>query len=203
MKCYKPMALLFAALFTTHLIAADGPSPFPNDKDEAAWLGKGPIRSFGWMVDNRNYFWTQREKDQGAVVFIGDSLTGNWETLAQSFPDVKVANRGIGGDTSRGVLFRFREDVRRPGWRLTSLVWSTLKSMSRASLASMRCLIPSTRRRAGGSKNLSRRHCRNGPATRLSSVTSSPMNLTTKTFSRSSRLLRPASMLANDVSCRG
>jgi lysophospholipase L1-like esterase len=88
---------------------ARGPTPYPTaDKD---WPGKGPIRKFGWMDDNRKYFWTQRAKDQGAIVFAGDSLTGNWKDLAKAFPDWKVANRGIGGDTSRGLLFRFQEDV--------------------------------------------------------------------------------------------
>ena len=91
--------------------AADGPTPFPDAKDEAAWPGKGPIRVHPWMVDNRKYFWTQREKDHGAVVFVGDSLTGNWKSLAKMFPNLKVANRGIGGDVTRGVLFRFKEDV--------------------------------------------------------------------------------------------
>jgi lysophospholipase L1-like esterase len=101
-----------AALTAAPLAAADnGPTPYPDPKNEAAWPGKGPIRLFGWMVDNRKYFWTQRQKDQGAVVFVGDSLTGNWKSLAKTFPGLKVANRGIGGDTSRGVLFRFREDV--------------------------------------------------------------------------------------------
>lgn len=86
-----------------------GPTPYPaNDAD---WPGKGVIRKFGWMVDNRNYFWTQREKAQGAVVFCGDSLTGNWKDMAKAFPKLKVANRGIGGDVSRGLLFRFQEDV--------------------------------------------------------------------------------------------
>jgi lysophospholipase L1-like esterase len=93
------------------LRAADGPTPYPDAKNEAAWPGKGPIRVHGWMVDNRKYFWAQREKDQGAVVFVGDSLTGNWKALAKAFPNLKVANRGIGGDVSRGVLFRFSEDV--------------------------------------------------------------------------------------------
>jgi lysophospholipase L1-like esterase len=93
--------------------AATGPTPYPDPKNESAWPGKGPIRVFGWMVDNRNYFWTQREKDQGAVVFVGDSLTGNWDhkLMAKLFGDLKIANRGIGGDVSRGVLFRFKEDV--------------------------------------------------------------------------------------------
>ncbi len=93
--------------------AHTGPTPYPDSKDEAAWPGKGPIRVFGWMVDNRNYFWTQREKDAGAVVFVGDSLTGNWDakSMAAAFPGMKIANRGIGGDVSRGVLFRLKEDV--------------------------------------------------------------------------------------------
>ena len=88
---------------------AAGPTPYP--KDPAAWPGKGVIRVFDWMVQNRDYFWTQREKKQGAVVFAGDSLTGNWGGLEKAFPKLNVANRGIGGDVSRGLLFRFREDV--------------------------------------------------------------------------------------------
>src|SRR5205814_3114877 len=67
--------------------------------------------AFDFMVGERAQFWKQREKDQGAVVFVGDSLIGGWKTLAKSFPGLKVANRGVGGDVSRGVLFRFREDV--------------------------------------------------------------------------------------------
>lgn len=91
--------------------AQTGPTPYPAADNNAAWPGKGVIRKFGWMVDNRAYFWKNREKDQGAVVFVGDSLTGGWKNLAKDFPGLKVANRGIGGDTSRGVLFRFQEDV--------------------------------------------------------------------------------------------
>ncbi len=97
------------------LMAADatGPTPFPDAQDEKSWPGTGPIRVFGWMVDNRNYFWTQRQAAHGAVVFIGDSLTGNWDAkqMATLFPGMKIANRGIGGDVSRGVLFRLQEDA--------------------------------------------------------------------------------------------
>lgn len=91
---------------------ADGPTPYPAVEKEAEWPGKGPIRLFNkWMPANRKYFWTQREKSQGAVVFVGDSLTGNWKDMGKAFGKLKVANRGVGGDTSRGVLFRFKEDV--------------------------------------------------------------------------------------------
>lgn len=63
------------------------------------------------MEDNRKAFWKKRETDQGAVVFVGSSMIGNWKALAKDFPELKVANRGIGGDVSRGLLFRFKEDV--------------------------------------------------------------------------------------------
>lgn len=103
--------LVLLAVFGTPLAAADGPTPFPDTKDESAWPGKGPIRSFPYMVGERKAFWGKRAQDQGAVVFTGDSLTGGWKELATSFPKLKVANRGVGGDTSRGILFRLQEDV--------------------------------------------------------------------------------------------
>ena len=45
------------------------------------------------------------------VVFLGDSITegGPWEEL---FPDLRVRNRGIGGDTSDGVLRRLDQVTR-------------------------------------------------------------------------------------------
>jgi lysophospholipase L1-like esterase len=46
------------------------------------------------------------------VVFLGDSITEGWgERLTTAFPGVKVANRGISGDTTRGVLLRLQDDV--------------------------------------------------------------------------------------------
>jgi lysophospholipase L1-like esterase len=110
--------MIFAAVFVASLasrntaVAADaagGPTPFPEkDKD---WPGKGVIRKFDFMVGERKAFWKHRTDDQGAVVFAGDSLTGGWKNLAKDFPKLKVANRGLGGDVSRGLLFRFKEDV--------------------------------------------------------------------------------------------
>ena len=92
-------------------VSTDGPTPYPDPKNEAAWPGQGPIRSFDFMVGERKAFWANRQKDQGAVAFVGDSLTGGWKNLAKDFPKLKVANRGVGGDTSRGALFRFQQDV--------------------------------------------------------------------------------------------
>lgn len=105
------MLITLGAAAGVRAAEGDGPTPYPDPKDQSAWPGKGPIRVFGWMTQNRQYYWSQREKAKDSVVFVGDSLTANWKTLKDAFPDLKVANRGIGGDVSRGVLFRFKEDV--------------------------------------------------------------------------------------------
>jgi lysophospholipase L1-like esterase len=45
-------------------------------------------------------------------VFLGDSITQGWgDDFGGNFPGVKVANRGISGDTTRGMLIRLKEDV--------------------------------------------------------------------------------------------
>lgn len=115
---YASRIAMFAsalALFvSTHTMgdsttAQSGPTPYPTSNE--AWPGTGVVRTFGWMKDNRNFFWSERAKKQGAVVFAGDSLTANWKTLSSAFSGTLIANRGIGGDVSRGLLFRFQEDV--------------------------------------------------------------------------------------------
>jgi lysophospholipase L1-like esterase len=104
-----------AMLVGTHAVnasdsaARSAPTPYPERADD--WPGKGVVRTFRWMKQNREFFWTERDKKQGAIVFAGDSQTGNWKTLGKDFPGTLVANRGIGGDVSRGLLFRFQEDV--------------------------------------------------------------------------------------------
>ena len=114
--------LLGAALLSLniHAPAADLPStPPPSSVTEfpadAAFPGQGPIRKQDWFrnlwIERRTQWWNQRAEDHGAVVFLGDSITQGWGTLAQDFPDLKVANRGISGDQTRGVLFRLQTDV--------------------------------------------------------------------------------------------
>ncbi len=78
--------------------------------------GTGPIRRYDWFTklwqERRNKWATQVQQDQRAVVFLGDSITQGWhDDLDGSFPELKVANRGISGDTTRGVLIRLQEDV--------------------------------------------------------------------------------------------
>jgi len=114
MNAWPFLALaLFAAVMAGSgpLAGADGPTPYPDPKDESAWPGQGPIRCFPYMAGERKAFWARRAQDQGTVVFAGDSLVGGWKDLGAAFPKLHIANRGVGGDTSRGILFRFQEDV--------------------------------------------------------------------------------------------
>ncbi len=53
-----------------------------------------------------------RCRQKNAVVFFGDSITEGWQSRPdKEFPGVKIANRGISGDTTRGMLLRLQEDV--------------------------------------------------------------------------------------------
>lgn len=78
--------------------------------------GAGPIRRYDWFKNlwsERRSTWKPRaEKDQKALVFLGDSITQGWgDDFGGAFPGVKTANRGISGDTTRGMLIRLRDDV--------------------------------------------------------------------------------------------
>ena len=82
-----------------------------------AWFGFGPgrtslFRAFlaqhqARLVSNFEAFPLVPDD----VVFLGDSITegGPWEEL---FPDLRVRNRGIGGDTTDGVLARLEQVTR-------------------------------------------------------------------------------------------
>ena len=78
--------------------------------------GQGPIRRYDWFrklwTDRRTAWAARVERDRNAVVLLGDSITQGWgEDFSAWFPGLKIANRGISGDTSRGVLIRLKEDV--------------------------------------------------------------------------------------------
>lgn len=78
--------------------------------------GAGPIRRYDWfrnLWNQRRAEWSKRvEQDQQALVFLGDSITQGWgDNFQGRFPGVKLANRGISGDTTRGMLLRLKDDV--------------------------------------------------------------------------------------------
>lgn len=120
-----PTCSLFAALFlAAAAFAQSNPPAAPVALDphyaipatDDGLPGAGPIRRYDWFKklwqERRSRWATEVQKDQGAIVFLGDSITQGWhDDLDGSFPELKVANRGISGDTTRGVLIRLKEDV--------------------------------------------------------------------------------------------
>lgn len=83
---------------------------------DAGLPGAGPIYDQVWFPNvwraNRQIYQASVEKDRGSIVFLGDSVIQSWDAqLLADFPDRKVSNRGICGDTSRGVLWRLPRDV--------------------------------------------------------------------------------------------
>lgn len=62
-------------------------------------------------IQRRAMFRENLAKDKGSVVFFGDSITEFWFGLPEAFPNLKVVNRGISGDTSSGLIQRLSDDV--------------------------------------------------------------------------------------------
>jgi lysophospholipase L1-like esterase len=108
--------IAFFAASQRGLVAADESSKFEIPASDEGLPGAGPIRRYDWfrkLWAERRIAWAERaQQDQGAVVFLGDSITQGWgDDMHGSFAGMKVANRGISGDTTRGVLIRLKEDV--------------------------------------------------------------------------------------------
>jgi len=121
----KPRSILH--VFLIALVLTVSPArPRAQEKPASARLqlpdtdeglpGQGPIRRYDWFrklwSERRNRWAGRAEQDRHAVVMLGDSITQGWgEDFTGWFPGMKIANRGISGDTSRGVLIRLKEDV--------------------------------------------------------------------------------------------
>jgi len=117
----RPSIVLALSLVALAVIAQPAATPQSNSRfqipaSDEGLPGTGPIRRADWFQKvwpERRSAWVQRgQQDQGAVVFLGDSITQGWgDDMRGKFPGVKTANRGISGDTTRGVLIRLQEDV--------------------------------------------------------------------------------------------
>ena len=123
------LALTFAALIVPAAIFADPAAPASTAtattgvKPDRFWPADGvfpvPGNTSSWTgfraknIERRTLFAARRAEDQDAIVFVGDSITEGWHTIAQDFADlgVKVANRGIGGDTTPNLVYRLQDDV--------------------------------------------------------------------------------------------
>ena len=109
----KRIFLLLSFVFALDLLGA---SKFAIPANDEGLPGEGPIRRYQWfqnLWEKKRTGWAKQVKqDQGALVFLGDSITQGWgDNFRGHFKGVKVANRGISGDTTRGVLIRLKEDV--------------------------------------------------------------------------------------------
>jgi lysophospholipase L1-like esterase len=114
------VALLFAGCATAipenKPAAAPTASRFDLPATDDGLPGTGTIRRYDWFKKlwrERRTQWAGRvEQDQRTIVFLGDSITQGWhDNFDNAFPELRLANRGISGDTTRGVLIRLQEDV--------------------------------------------------------------------------------------------
>lgn len=123
------LPLLFGACQTAKRASAPAsttavaPSTAPAASRQDYWPadgrfpGRGRVSSWPQFrqhnAHRRALFAAERAQDQDGIVFVGDSITEGWQTLAQDFADVgvKVVNRGIGGDTTPNLLYRLQDDV--------------------------------------------------------------------------------------------
>ncbi len=108
----RPQLVGFAAAPT----ATQAQDKFSIPATDSGLPGGGPIRRYDWFQslwrERRSEWAAQEAQDRNAVVFLGDSITQGWGGgLGAAFAGLKVANRGISGDTTRGILLRLQEDV--------------------------------------------------------------------------------------------
>ena len=112
----KRIFLLVATFCLGLVVLGQEGSRFQIPATDEGLPGSGPIRRYDWfkkLWESKRSGWAKRvQEDQKALVFLGDSITQGWgDNVGNSFPGAKVANRGISGDTTRGVLIRLQEDV--------------------------------------------------------------------------------------------
>jgi lysophospholipase L1-like esterase len=112
-------ALLCIVLLLAVAVAIPARAQTSNDVSQFPSLdqlpGKAPSHVWSglpgvWARDHAKWKGTA-SNDAGSVVFLGDSITEGWSTLARDFPNLKVADRGISGDITSGVLYRLQADV--------------------------------------------------------------------------------------------
>ncbi len=121
MKIHTPLTVALLALLLSSIgpqssLTAGESSRYQLPATDDGLPGAGPIRRYDWFqrlwTERRSQWAAQTKRDQGALVFLGDSITQGWGAgLAGYFFGLKTANRGISGDTTRGVLIRRQEDV--------------------------------------------------------------------------------------------
>lgn len=116
LRYFLALAILLPAFLSSAQQPASANARFQIPATDEGLPGAGPIRRYDWFrslwAQKRSTWAARVEQDQKALVFLGDSITQGWgDDLGGNFAGVKAANRGISGDTTRGVLIRLKEDV--------------------------------------------------------------------------------------------
>ena len=109
-------SLMLAATLMPPDVMAQGTPKLGIPASDDGLPGVGPIRRQDWFqklwLQRRTEWAANADRDRHSLVFLGDSITQGWgDRMGDAFPGIKVSNRGISGDTSRGVLIRLAEDV--------------------------------------------------------------------------------------------
>ncbi len=116
---YRFLPIVLPLLFSPMIAATQAQDKAPASIDakyalpesEEGQPGAGALRRYEKYVTTWGQKRTQWSKsvneDQKSLVLLGDSITQGWGARTEKeFPNVKIANRGIGGDTTRGMLIR-------------------------------------------------------------------------------------------------
>lgn len=119
-----PIRWLLFLLFLSTIVMTPAAAQSKQSVDQAFTLpetddglpGAGPVRRYDWFRNlwqrRRSSFAAQAPQQVGSVVFFGDSITQGWgDDFKNHFPELTLANRGISGDTTRGMLIRMQQDV--------------------------------------------------------------------------------------------
>ena len=115
MKNIRRIAPILLALFASSAaFAQDAPDmtagPAPKAKPWEAGWGFWPNVPKAWQQTHQSLL-KRRDKGGVNVLFLGDSITAGWsgagkEVWAAKFEPMGAANFGIGGDTTRQILWR-------------------------------------------------------------------------------------------------
>ena len=112
------MTRLILTLVASLPLLALAPAAHAVDSPGATTAAADSRPGFGPFTSRPSYqaqhiaeFAKKRQADQTAVVFLGDSITEWWPDFGRAFPQLRVANRGIASDTTRGMLDRLRDTV--------------------------------------------------------------------------------------------
>ena len=109
LKCNLFVALAASCAFAAAMLSA---APLVDPAVTDSQPGAGPFTSRPpYQAKFIANFTKRQQMDQQTVVFLGDSITEWWPKFGQAFPKLRVANRGIASDTTRGMLCRLQDSV--------------------------------------------------------------------------------------------